>query len=1033
MNERTIFMAALDIDDPVRRAAWLDDACRGDADLRKRVEALIQSHEQAVSFLNSPPPGIEATEIRAADDAAGTLIGPYKLLQKIGEGGMGVVYMAEQTEPVERRVALKIIKPGMDTRQVIARFEAERQALAMMDHPNIAKVLDAGTTGEGQGARVKGQEPLDPQPLTLGRADRPYFVMELVKGLPITQYCDEQHLTPRERLELFLPVCQAVQHAHQKGIIHRDLKPSNILVARYDDKAVPKIIDFGVAKAVSQRLTERTMFTQYGQIVGTIEYMSPEQAQFNQLDVDTRSDIYSLGVLLYELLTGETPFDKQRLRTAAFDELLRIIREEEPPRPSTRLSSSETLPSIAANRHTEPKKLTTLVRGELDWIVMKALEKDRARRYETANGLAADVLRHLADEPVTACQPSAGYRFRKFVRRNKGPVLATGVVLLCLIGGIIGTTFGLVEAKRQQRIALAEAAAKENARAAEAQQRKKAEDQRDRALKAEAQAETNFRQARQAVDDMYTQVAEKWLAQQPNLEALQREFLQKALRFYEESSQETSSDPGVRFEAARAQRRVAEIHYRLGARVQAEAACQRALELLETLADDFPTVPEYRQELADALHKMGAVIASAGRPAEWEAMLRRALALQEQLVADFPTVPEYRRDLGRGYWFLGRLHRARRQGAAEDNAYRSALAIQNRLVAEFPSVPEYRQHLADSLLGIGDRPSLQEAIAILEKLVVEYPTVPEYKYYLAAAYFWLANLLPSQEAEQLIAQALVLQEKLAADFPGHTDYRYDLSRSLQQQGGLLLRTERAADAEAAYRRAVEIGEKLAAESPEVLYYRSRLAEGYHGLAEVLRRTGRVPEAEALYERSISLYDRLLEEAPDVADARGPATRSYLGYAQLLVSAGRDQEAKRAYDRLIELNGNSAEAHNNLAWLLATSADADVRNASRAVERALKSVELAPRAGHMWNTLGVAHYRAGDWRAAITALEKSMELRKGGDSHDWFFLAMAHWQLGEKDQAREFYDRAVQWMEANQPTSDQLHRFRAEAEVLLGIE
>ncbi len=273
---------------------------------------------------------------------------------------MGVVYMAEQSEPVERRVALKIIKPGMDTRQVIARFEAERQALAMMDHPNIAKVLDAGTTDTG----------------------RPYFVMELVKGLPITQFCDDQHLTPRERLELFLPICQAVQHAHQKGVIHRDLKPSNILIARYDDKAVPKVIDFGVSKAVSQRLTEKTVFTQYGQVVGTIEYMSPEQAQFNQLDVDTRSDIYSLGVLLYELLTGGTPFDKQRLRAAAFDELLRIIREEEPPRPSVRLSTCATLPSIAANRHVEPGKLSVLVRGELDWIVMKALEKDRTRRYE---------------------------------------------------------------------------------------------------------------------------------------------------------------------------------------------------------------------------------------------------------------------------------------------------------------------------------------------------------------------------------------------------------------------------------------------------------------------------------------------------------------------------------------------------------------------------------------------------------------------------------------------------------------------------
>ena len=330
---------------------------------------------------------------------------------------MGVVYMAEQKEPVKRRVALKIIKPGMDTRQVIARFEAERQALAMMDHPNIAKVLDAGATDSG----------------------RPYFVMELVNGISITQYCDEQHLTPKERLELFVPICQAVQHAHQKGIIHRDLKPSNVLVALYDDRPVPKVIDFGVAKATSQTLTEKTMFTQFGQIVGTLEYMSPEQAQRNQLDIDTRSDIYSLGVLLYELLTGDTPFDRQRLRSAAFDEMLRIIREEEPPKPSTKVSSSEALPSIAANRKIEPAKLSIRVRGELDWIVMKALEKDRGRRYETATSFAEDIQHYLNDEAVVACPPSARYRFRKFARRNKAALMTSTIIagaMLLSVGSI---------------------------------------------------------------------------------------------------------------------------------------------------------------------------------------------------------------------------------------------------------------------------------------------------------------------------------------------------------------------------------------------------------------------------------------------------------------------------------------------------------------------------------------------------------------------------------------------------------------------
>jgi len=358
LDVRAVFDRALEIGTQPERAAYLDQACANFPEIRQEVEDLLKAHAEAGSFLQFAAASLVTEHPSAPSRLIGTQVGPYKLLQQIGEGGMGVVYMAQQDKPVQRTVALKIIKPGMDSNQVIARFEAERQALAIMDHPNIAKVLDAGTTDSGH----------------------PYFVMELVKGISIIQYADEHRLTPRQRLELFIPVCQAVQHAHQKGIIHRDLKPTNILVADYDDKPVPKVIDFGVAKAIGQHLTERTMFTQLGQVVGTIEYMSPEQARLNQLDIDTRTDIYSLGVLLYELLTGETPFDRQRLRSAAFEEILRIIREEEPPKPSTRLSSSQSLPSIAANRQLEPKKLTTSVSGDLDWIVMRSLEKDRTRR-----------------------------------------------------------------------------------------------------------------------------------------------------------------------------------------------------------------------------------------------------------------------------------------------------------------------------------------------------------------------------------------------------------------------------------------------------------------------------------------------------------------------------------------------------------------------------------------------------------------------------------------------------------------------------
>ena len=456
-NEKEIFDVARAIESPEARDAYIRQVCGDDEALSDRINALLVGFAKQESFLEEPAAGVLATEIRPVTEQPGDVIGPYKLLQQIGEGGMGVVYMAEQKEPVKRRVALKIVKPGMDTRQVIARFEAERQALAMMDHPNIAKVLDAGQTESG----------------------RPFFVMEVVNGLPVTKYCDEQHLTPKERLELFVPICRAVQHAHQKGIIHRDLKPSNILVAMYDNKAVPKIIDFGVAKATSHALTEKTMFTQLGQVVGTLEYMSPEQAQRNQLDIDTRSDIYSLGVVLFELLTGEVPFDRQRLRSAAFDEMLRIIREEEPSRPSTKVSSSQSLPSIAANRRIEPAKLGSMIRGELDWIVLKALEKDRGRRYETASSFAADIQHYLNDEAVVACPPSAGYRFRKFARRNKAAVAIVSFVAVFVI--TVGSGVGWVvrdraaqrETAAQEKHALQEKADRERTALEETARREK--------------------------------------------------------------------------------------------------------------------------------------------------------------------------------------------------------------------------------------------------------------------------------------------------------------------------------------------------------------------------------------------------------------------------------------------------------------------------------------------------------------------------------------------------------------------------------
>jgi serine/threonine protein kinase len=462
-NVRSVFGRVLEIESPGERAAYLNEACGDNADLRSEVESLLEAIDKAGNFMKQPAaPGIDQGTTSGPPPVAekpGTVIGPYKLLQQIGEGGMGVVYMAEQQEPVRRKVALKIIKPGMDSHQVIARFEAERQALAMMDHQNIARVLDAGTTESG----------------------RPYFVMELVHGVPITRYCDDNKLTPRERLALFVPVCQAIQHAHQKGIIHRDVKPSNVLVTMYDDKPVPKVIDFGVAKAIEQRLTEKTMFTHYGALVGTFEYMSPEQAEMNAFGVDTRSDIYSLGVLLYELLTGTTPLERIRLREAALDEMVRLIKEEEAPRPSLRLSSSGDLPKIAAARKTEPTRLSKLVRGEIDWIVMKCLEKDRSRRYETANGVARDLERYLADEPVEACPPSSSYRLRKFARKYKKALVTAAAFAVLLVAAVVMSTLLAVWATSAEREANRQRTAAEVAKQQALEAKTEADKQRDEA------------------------------------------------------------------------------------------------------------------------------------------------------------------------------------------------------------------------------------------------------------------------------------------------------------------------------------------------------------------------------------------------------------------------------------------------------------------------------------------------------------------------------------------------------------------------
>jgi serine/threonine protein kinase/tetratricopeptide (TPR) repeat protein len=885
----------------------IDEYAKNHAELAERIRdlfpAVIAMERPHVAAMLDPAPSAERI---------GATIGRYKLLERIGEGGFGVVYMAEQLHPVRRKVALKVVKPGMDSRQVLARFDAERQALAIMDHPNIAKVFDGGVTDSG----------------------RPYFVMELVKGEPITSYCDANHLAPRQRLELFVQVCDAVQHAHQKGIIHRDIKPTNVLVSMHDTTPVVKVIDFGVAKALGQELTERTLFTGFAQLLGTPLYMSPEQAGQSGLDVDTRSDIYSLGVLLYELLTGTTPFDKERFRKAAQDEIRRIIREEEPPRPSTRLiESKNSLASISAQRHTEPAKLTKLVRGDLDWIVMKALEKDRSRRYETANGLARDVERYLHDEAVQACPPSAAYRLRKFARRNKGPVLAATVVLLTLVGGIVGTTIGLVRATRAEALARTRLANERDAR-----------EQADAARK-EAVA------GRQA--------AQTEAAKAVAVSSLLQEML---------SSAHPDAAKGANF------------------------TVRELLDQFSTgLSDQLQDQPEVEATLRQII---GSAYTRLRLPDKAEPHLRRSLLLNRQIFGeDHVKYADSLRHLARNLWVKASSNEVERLA-------RQALAIYHN----------------------GNHPAGE----------------------LEARWLLVLNLCGEsrpEEAETIAEEAL--QHAREHRLENHSDFPNMLHHLSYIKNGK-------GDNASALR--------LARESTEIhlrihgeMHHETGWGWFYFGIAH--KSDGNLREAESCLRKSLGIFrksfaagdarnvGRAVVELLEVLEAQNnlaavnelrrehpPETLAAAFKLAALVEVTYRRDEKRAIAlsrKAIQLVPNGSHA-NELAWYLATHADPQFRDPATAVELARVAVDVQPTVGRYWNTLGVARYRAGDCKAAIADLEKSMELHNGGDSFDWFFLAMSHWQLGNKDEARQWYDRAVGWMERNVPANEQLTRFRAEA-------
>jgi serine/threonine protein kinase/Tfp pilus assembly protein PilF len=836
MDERVIFDRALDLTDPVERAAYLEEACGQDAGLRARVESLLRSHERAGSFLQGAAIGSAATLGLPITEKPGTVIGPYKLLQQIGEGGMGVVYMAEQTEPVERRVALKIIKPGMDTRQVIARFEAERHALALMDHPNIARVVDAGTTETG----------------------RPHFVMELVKGVPITQYCDEHHLTPRERLELFVPVCHAVQHAHQKGIIHRDLKPTNVLVAEYDDRPVPKIIDFGVAKAIQQRLTEQTVFTQLGQVVGTIDYMSPEQAKLNELDVDTRSDIYSLGVLLYELLTGETPLDPHRLRSAAFDEMLRIIREEEPPKPSLRLSSSESLPSIAANRQIEPKKLSTLVRGELDWIVMKALEKDRARRYETANAFAADIEHYLNDEAVQACPPSAAYRFRKFARRNKGFLAATAIIGLILLAASLVSTWQAVRATRAFR---AEMQAREEAEQAQGLAQQRA----DEATAARAEAERAAAEA-QAVADF---VVNDLLGSAKPEETLGREVTVKEVLANAEKRIDTAFKEQPLREAA-VRRTMAEVYRALGQYEAAERHARRAAELhTKLLGAEHPSTLGSMNSVASALFDQRKYDEARKLCEETAGIRKRVLG---------PEHPHTGNSMSALALTLGALHKLHEARKLEEEA----LAIHKRVLGpEHPQTLNSMHHLALMLHDLGkleEARKLNEEILVIQKRVLgpEHPRTLGSMHTLALT---LRKLRKLEDARKVNEETLAIRQRvLGPEHPEALTSMVGLAETFRELGKL-------DEARKLYEETLGIQKRvLGPEAPDTL-------GSMHNLALTLMDLGKLEEARKLAEETLAIQKR-------VSGAEHPKTLTMMNLALVLHRLGKSDEARKLYEETL---------------------------------------------------------------------------------------------------------------------------------------